>query len=183
MVDTGMNSTEERTTAAADSRRAAAFEQLARTHLVAAYRLATAILGSPSDAEDATHDAFIRAWRAWSSLRDPAAFEPWFDRIVVNTCRNRLRQRRYVGGTDLTEDPSFFVADGSQGLAERDDIEQALARLSPDHRIVIALRFYRDYRVEDIARRVGVRPGTVKSRLHHALSRLEQLLADPEVTR
>jgi RNA polymerase sigma-70 factor (ECF subfamily) len=183
MVNTGMNSTQERTSAAADGDRAAAFEELARTHLAAAYRLAAVILGSPSDAEDATHDAFVRAWHAWGSLRDPAAFQPWFDRIVVNTCRNRLRQRRPVAGVDLTDEPGFVTADGSVGLAERDDMERALARLSPDHRIVIVLRFYRDYRIEDIAQRTGARPGTVKSRLHHALSRLEQLLAPPEVTR
>ena len=68
--------------------RAGAFRALADRHLDAAYRLAHAILRDPTEAQDATHDAFVTAWRSWDSLRDTTKFEPWFDRIVVNTCRN-----------------------------------------------------------------------------------------------
>ena len=74
--------------------RAAAFVRLADEHLDAAYRLARAILRDPSEAQDATHDALLQAWRKWSTLRDPSRFEPWFDRILVNLCRNRLQQLR-----------------------------------------------------------------------------------------
>jgi RNA polymerase sigma factor (sigma-70 family) len=73
------------------SERGAAFLRLADGHLDAAYRLARAILRDPGDARDATHDAFVQAWRKWSTLRDPARFEQWFNRILVNTCRNRLQ--------------------------------------------------------------------------------------------
>jgi RNA polymerase sigma-70 factor (ECF subfamily) len=71
--------------------RARAFLRLVDDHLDAAYRLARAILHDATDAQDATHDAFEQAWRKWSTLRDPARFEPWFDRILVNTCRDRRR--------------------------------------------------------------------------------------------
>ncbi len=71
--------------------RADAFRALADRHLDASYRLAYLILGERADAEDATHDAFVTAWAKWSTLRDPLLFEHWFDRILVNTCRNRLR--------------------------------------------------------------------------------------------
>ena len=60
----------------------AAFQALADEHLDDAYRLARVILHDEADARDATHDAFVRAWRSWSSLRDPARFEAWFDRAV-----------------------------------------------------------------------------------------------------
>ena len=72
------------------SERARAFLRLADDHLDTAYRLARHILRDPTEAQDATHDAFEQAWRKWSTLRDPARFEHWFDRILVNTCRDRL---------------------------------------------------------------------------------------------
>jgi hypothetical protein len=76
---------------ASETARADAFRTLADRHLDASYRLAHVILGQRAEAEDASHDAFVTAWRNWSSLRDPELFEHWFDRILVNTCRNRLR--------------------------------------------------------------------------------------------
>ena len=74
--------------------RQAAFQQLARLRLESSYRLARVILNDPAEAEDATHDAFVQAWQRWPSLRDPRRLEAWFDRILLNTCRNRLRSRR-----------------------------------------------------------------------------------------
>src|SRR5512135_2080868 len=57
-------------------------------------RLARAILGSHGDAEDALHDAVLAAWRAWPHVRDESRFEAWFERILVNRCRDALRRRR-----------------------------------------------------------------------------------------
>jgi RNA polymerase sigma-70 factor (ECF subfamily) len=74
--------------------RASAFRRLADQHLDEAYRLATAILHDEADAQDATHDAFERAWRKWSTLRDESRFDAWFGRILVNECRDRLRHGR-----------------------------------------------------------------------------------------
>ena len=91
--------------------RAQAFLRLADEHLDAAYRLARAILHDATDAQDATHDAFEHAWRKWSTLRDTSRFEPWFDRILVNTCRNRLRSNRR-----LTTDISAEVALAAIGV-------------------------------------------------------------------
>lgn len=70
----------------ARAERTAALVRLADEHLDAAYRLARAILREPSDAQDATHDALIRASRKWSTLRDPSRFAQWFDRILINIC-------------------------------------------------------------------------------------------------
>src|SRR6478672_4309780 len=90
--------------------RAQAFQSLADQHLDAAYRLARAILRDPSGAQDATHDAFEQAWRKWSTLRDPARFEPWFDRILVNTCRDRLRSGRRQA-TDISVEVAISAGD------------------------------------------------------------------------
>lgn len=162
-------------TRAAD--RTIAFETFAEQHLPDAYRLASAVLGNSGEAEDAVHDAFLAAWRNWDALRNRDAMSSWFDAIVVNTCRNMLRRRR-PGRPDasILEIPVASGRDGIASIAERDEIEEALGSLNPDQRIVVALRFYRDYTIDDIADRTGVRAGTVKSRLHHALHKLERHL-------
>lgn len=149
-----------------------AFGSLADLHMESAYRLARVILGDAADAEDATHDAFVAAWRHWASLRDPAQFTRWFDRILVNTCRNRLKRRNRWRSQDLSAD-AWPAPDEFGQIHDRDMVGAVFAGLSADQRIVIALRFYRDLTLDEIASRLGVRPGTVKSRLHYALKRLQ----------
>ena len=149
--------------------RSEAFQRLADQHLDASYRLAYAILGNAADAQDATHDAFVTAWRKWSTLRDLSAFENWFMRILVNTCRNRMRRLFRTRPLDLSDELRATVGDPYRRSDDRGLIESALATLSVDHRVVVALRFYRDLTVEEIARWLSLPPGTVKSRLHYAL--------------
>jgi RNA polymerase sigma-70 factor, ECF subfamily len=157
--------------------RAIAFETFAEQHLPDAYRLASAVLGSPSEAEDAVHDAFLAAWRNWDALRNREARSRWFDTIVINTCRNMLRRKRpWTPEARILEMPNASGADVISSIAERDAIERALGTLNPDQRIVVALRFYGDYTIDDIAVRTGAPVGTVKSRLHHALHKLERQL-------
>jgi RNA polymerase sigma-70 factor (ECF subfamily) len=158
------------------ARRDAAFLLLANEQLDRAYGLARAILRDAVEAQDATHDAFVQAWRKWDSLRNPERFGPWFDRILVNTCRNRLRARRWLA-TDISPEIARGTGDPVGGAEDRQVIGAAIASLSPDHRIVVALRFYRDLSVPDIAGRLGVPVGTVQSRLHYALKRLHDAIA------
>lgn len=160
--------------------RDAAFRRLADQHLEASYRLACAILGNPAEARDATHDAFVQAWRKWSTLRDPRLFEHWFDRIVVNTCRNRLKRASRWQIQQLYDDVATQPGDPMGTLLDREVLSAALAKLSPDHRVVVALRFYRDLTIEEIARRLGIRPGTAQSRLHYAMKRLHAALDEAD---
>lgn len=164
--------------------RADAFRTLANRHLDASYRLAQVILGQRAEAEDATHDAFVSAWRNWSTLREPELFERWFDRILVNTCRNRLRHVARRRAEDLSADFEFLAPDAYRPTDDRGLLQPAMATLAPDQRVVVALRFYRDLSIDQIADRLGVRPGTVKSRLHRALRGLRSSLdqADPKRT-
>jgi RNA polymerase sigma-70 factor, ECF subfamily len=155
--------------------RAQAFLRLADEHLDAAYRLARAILRDSTDAQDATHDAFEQAWRKWSTLRDPARFEPWFDRILVNTCRDRLRSGRREP-LDISGEVAIASGDPYGQAQDRDLLAKAIAALSPEHRVVVALRYYRDLPVDDIAGRLDIPAGTVQSRLHYALKRLHAAL-------
>lgn len=160
--------------------RQAAFRQLADRHLEASYRLACAVLGNPAEAQDATHDAFVQAWRQWSTLRDPARFEHWFDRIVVNTCRNRLKRASRWRTQDLSDDLAAAKGDPIGQALDRDVLRAAIAKLSPDHRLVVALRFYRDLTIDEIARQLGISSGTVNSRLHYAIKRLHATVDDAD---
>lgn len=159
----------------AASARAAAFDRLAAEHLDRAYRLARAILRDATEAEDATHDAFVQAWRKWDTLRDPDRFDQWFDRILVNRCRDRLRTRGRQA-TDISSEVALASGDHSPRTDERAALGAAIATLSPDHQVVVALRYYRDLPIEDIAARLGVPAGTIQSRLHYALKRLHTAL-------
>jgi RNA polymerase sigma-70 factor (ECF subfamily) len=163
--------------------KAASFQRLADHNLDASYRLARVILGDRSEAEDAVHDAFVAAWRKWGSLRDPERFEAWFQRILVNTCRDRLRKTSRRRESDIDAERPPVVLDAYDAVHERERMSRAFASLDADHRIVLALRYYRDLSIDDIAGLLGVRPGTVKSRLHRAQSHMREILAAEGMTR
>ncbi len=164
--------------------RAHAFRQLVDRQLDGAYRLAAVILGDRVEAEDAVHDAAVSAWRTFDDLRDAARFEAWFQRILVNGCRDRLRaraRRRVVDlGRELGESEHPSVADASESTATRDALERALGVLDADHQVVVALRFGADLTVPLIAATLGIPEGTVKSRLHHALGRLRAAMREAD---
>lgn len=161
-----------------DPERADAFRRLAEQHLDANYRLAAIILGSETEAQDAVHDAFVAAWQKWSTLRDHDKFEAWFRRIVVNICRNRLRSGRRSQVRDIGDDLLPPSADPAAAIDDQVVVRRALERLKPDDRIVLALRYYRDMKVDDVAEAMGIRPRAVASRLHRALERLRRELDD-----
>lgn len=146
----------------------------AERSLPGAYRLAGYVLGDAGEAEDATQDALVRAWLHRSELRDADRFSAWFDRIVVNVCRDRLRSRRGVKTLALDErigtlEPGLLGRDRGP---PRDEVGRAVRVLDADHLVVVALRFWRDLSLDEIAERLGLPLGTVKSRLHYALRSL-----------
>ena len=149
--------------------RAAAFTRLIDASLDRSFRLAAVILGDRDDAEDAVSDAALRAWQHVSSLRDPDHFEAWFSRILVNVCRDRLHRRHRPA--IVTSEPST-VTDPYAPSVERTALRDALARLTPEHRAVISLHYLEDLTTEQIAARLDMPAGTVKSRLHYGLAEL-----------
>jgi RNA polymerase sigma-70 factor (ECF subfamily) len=170
-----MTSRTERASAVPDRRQA--FAALAERELDAAYRLAGVILGDPFEAQDATHDAFVAAWRHYGSLKDPARFGAWMQRILVNTCRDRLRRRsRQPSVVEIDLSGLRAAGDAYGQVDDRIALDSAFDALSADHRLVLVLRFYSDLTVEQIADRLGVPAGTVKSRLHAATEKLNRAL-------
>jgi len=167
------------------SERSLAFQRLTDAGLGRSYRLAALVLRDSDAAQDAVHDAAVLAWTRFGELRDEAKFDAWFDRIVVNVCRQRLRRGPVH---ELTiEAPLQVSADRATGRAEREALRRALDRLTPEHRIVVVLRHLEDLSIAEISARTGERQGTVKSRLHYALRELRAAYEagerDPEGSR
>lgn len=166
-----------------DAARAQAFALLVdRRALDDAYRFATLMLGDQADAEDATHDAALTAWRQFGDLRERDRFEAWFGRILHNVCRDRLRARRRAPFSLDREPPTPAAEarsaspDQVEAIVRRDALGSALRTLTPEHREVVILRFYFDLTIDQIAVRTDAGAGTVKSRLHYALSYLRSAL-------
>jgi RNA polymerase sigma-70 factor, ECF subfamily len=160
-----------------EAARAAAFESLVAERLDSTYRLARLILRDAQEAEDATHDAFVRAWREYGRLRDPDRFDAWFGRILVNGCRDRLRRRGHRQHDGLDRAASIAAPhDAHRQVDDRDRLERAFRGLNADQRIAVVLRFYGDLPVEQVARAVGAPVGTVRSRLHYGLKQLRRSL-------
>jgi RNA polymerase sigma-70 factor (ECF subfamily) len=160
-----------------------AFAALDDSRLLRSYRLATLILRDRDEAEDATQEAIARAWSGWGTLRETDRFDAWFDRILVNVCRNRMRHTRTIRVVALDDAFEVPAADSHGATDARLALEPAFARLTADQRIIVVLRYWRDLPVEEIAERLGIPAGTVKSRLHYALKALREAVESSEEAR
>lgn len=146
-----------------------AYEQLARQVAQRLYPVAFRILRDRDLADDALQNALVAIWRELPKLRDPDKFDAWSYRLLVRFCTDELRRRRHIGGdvADIAlRDPQ---ADRQDDVADRDELERAFKRLSPEHRAVVVLTYYRGLSGAEAAAALGVSPGTVASRLHYAL--------------
>jgi RNA polymerase sigma-70 factor (ECF subfamily) len=154
------------------------FVEMAGRDLDRIYRLAGLLLGNAAEGEDAVGDALERAWVALPRLRDPAGFSAWFDRIVVNACRDRLRRRKRVKFIAIEGSSDRAVsADPFHQVLERDEVLGRLEQLPDDERAVVVLHYWADLTQEAVAERLGVPVGTVKSRLNRALQLMRRAAA------
>ena len=156
-----------------------AFEVLVRFKVDAVYRTSLAILGNPTDAQDATQDAFISMWRSFRGLRDVDRFDAWFGRIVTNACRMALRHRRTVREIPMTTGLPEREADGTDAFAASiaaDDFDQAFDSLAVEQRSLLVAHYLDGRSVESLADELGVPIGTAKSRLFTARRALERAL-------
>lgn len=153
------------------------FTILAGRHLLEAYRLAYLVVRDHTTAEDVAQQALATAWAKFASLRDEDRFGPWFLKIVVNLGRDELRKRRRLPRLVDLDSVALTVANDT---VVDDSLTHAFGRLSPDERVLIVLRFYRDLKVQEISTLLDVPEGTVKSRLHRALSLMKGALEQQE---
>jgi RNA polymerase sigma-70 factor, ECF subfamily len=153
-----------------------AFELLLRARGARLLGTARKVLRDPDQAEDAVQQAVITAWRMLPRLREPERFDGWLYKVVVNACYAEAnRHRRFLARVArVTAEPTG--GDPSREIDEREALDQAFRTLSPAHRAVVVLHYYAGLPLTEVARVVGVGPGTVRSRLHYALRALRAVL-------
>lgn len=138
------------------------------------FAVATRILRDTDLAADATQQALVNIWRDLPQLRDVERFESWSYRVLVRACYAERRKERHWSPAlrVLPAATSTEPEDGTMAVIHRDQMERAARRLSIDHRVVVALRYYLDMPLAEIAELLQVPTGTVRSRLRYALQGL-----------
>ena len=157
-----------------------AFGVLAAGAVDRLYGIARHILRDAELAEDATQDALVRAWRDLRSLRDVERFDAWLYRLLVFACADvgRHRRRWRAAITVLPSEPT--EPDRVSDLADRDELERGLRRLTDAQRSVLVLNFYIGLSLAETAEALAIPVGTAKSRLHYAIEALRAALAADE---
>ena len=158
----------------------AAFEQLVEPHLTPLYRLAAAMVG-PEEARDVTQETLVNAWRELHRLHRAEKLEAWLRSILMNRARNVLRTRRRrpeVAYEPMAGHGIGHFEEPMVGLHGRWAVEDALAELRPEERAVIVLHYLADLTHRQVAQTLGLREGTVKSRLHTGLRALRHHFAE-----
>lgn len=155
-----------------------AFSALITERIPRLYGVAGLITGRRDLAEDAVQEALIHAWRDLPRLRDAATFDAWLHRLLVNACHDQgRRQRRQRGETPLMNQEFTGERDPAQTVVARDEIERAFRWLSHEDRTVVVLRHYVGLSTREAAAAMGMREGTLKSRLHRALKSMAAAIA------
>jgi RNA polymerase sigma-70 factor (ECF subfamily) len=174
-----------------------AFDRLVELHAPAVYNLAFRVTRSREEAEDCVQEAFVRAYAGLRTFRGEAAFSTWLYRVALNVAREaaKKRARRPLPATDLmgvdSDDPPELTRLGRSAGAEETTPEEAViadqkravilravAALPEHHREAIILYDLQGLSYEEIARVLGVRVGTVKSRLSRARLALKEALTE-----
>ena len=141
-------------------------------------RMAYVMLGDLPSAEDVVQEAFCGLYRRWHRLADTAGAQSYVRTSVLNGCRSALR-RRAVRRRSLADPPAAVSAETVVlGGEEREDVIRALRHLPDRQREVLVLRFYAELPDEQIARVMGIRPGTVRSTAFRALDALGRALKE-----
>jgi len=166
------------------------WEGIVRDHSARVYRLALHLTGNPHDAEDLTQDVFIRVFNSLASYK-PGTFEGWLHRITTNLFLDRVRRRKRIRFDWMGDDDGAVATSDSFDRHERsgqpedafdmgnldDDILEALAELPPEYRAAVVLSDIEGLSYEEIAVTLGIKLGTVRSRLSRARARLRESLA------
>lgn len=155
---------------------AGAFERLYRAHVARVHSLVRRMLDA-DEADDLTQDIFVRAWQKLSTFRGESAFGTWLHRLAVNVVLARRKTLGVERGRYDQDEKTLDAVSGRRETPEMTlDFEEALSRLPDGARQVFVLHDVAGYRHEEIARMLGVVPGTSKSQLHHARMALRRYL-------
>jgi RNA polymerase sigma-70 factor, ECF subfamily len=154
-----------------------AFDQLVGRIGDGLFSLACRILRDRSLAQDATQRALLETWRGLPRLRHPDRFESWAHRLLVHACyAEARRERRHRGTLRLLPHDEPTLPDPANRVANRDQLDAAFKNLSVEHRTVVVLVHYLGLSARQAAETMDTPVGTVRSRLHYALTHLRAAL-------
>jgi len=145
-------------------------------------RSAFLLCGSEAEAQDLAQETLLQALQSVHRFRARSAVYTWLHGILLNLSRHYHRDRQRLVYDDELVGQTRVAAEEEQSpspmdvATSRSALAQALAQLSCPHREVLILRFYENMKLHEIARHLGISKGTVKSRLHYAIGRMQQLL-------
>ncbi|MEV5712017.1 RNA polymerase sigma factor SigE [Actinoallomurus sp. NPDC052274] len=159
------------------------WDEIVREHSARVYRLAYRLTGNQHDAEDLTQEVFVRVFRSLSNYT-PGTFEGWLHRITTNLFLDMVRRRQRIRFEGLAEDAAERLKgrepSPAQAYEDRhfdDDIQTALDALAPEYRAAVVLCDIEGLSYEEIAATLGVKMGTVRSRIHRGRAQLRDALA------
>lgn len=166
-----------------------AYRYLFEKYREQAYRLAYRFLGKAAEAADATQESFIKAFKSLERFERRSSFSTWLMRIVTNTCLDKLRARSVDSTVSLSDEMTNVMPESSQPMRStirpgdaleyeelHTALEDALGKLSPEHRAVFVLHTEEELKYREIAEVLGISEGTVMSRLYHARKNLQRFL-------
>jgi RNA polymerase sigma-70 factor (sigma-E family) len=151
---------------------------LYREHAARLTRLAVAMLADRPAAEDVVQEAFCGLYRRWSHLSDPAKSLPYVRSAVLNGCRSVIRHRSRQGGRTTAEPAAASAEYDALVGEEHRAVLRAVRALPRRQREALMLRYFADLDPPEIARAMGISPGTVKSTLSRGIAALGQMLGD-----
>jgi RNA polymerase sigma-70 factor (ECF subfamily) len=158
------------------------WDEVVRTHSARVYRLAYRLTGNPHDAADLTQDVFVRVFRSLSTYT-PGTFEGWLHRITTNLFLDQVRRKQRIRFDALGEDAGASIPSRERGPEETyadshfdDDVQRALDDLSPDFRAAVVLCDIEGLSYEEISATLGIKLGTVRSRIHRGRAQLREAL-------
>ncbi len=125
------------------------------------------------DARDAVQETWISVIKGLNKLQNPSLFVSWLFRILTNKCVDRIRKKQTK---ERLLKNANVKPESSEISNESESLSQAIQRLSDEHKILIVLRFGQGLQIGQIAAMLNIAEGTVKSRLHRALTRLREIL-------
>ncbi len=156
-----------------------AFEALMRAYSGFVYSLAFRMLGGRADAEDVFQETFFRAWSHLNSFRSGGNFTHWIKRIATNLCIDRLKARKRQHAYENAQVEEVGSWQEEEQYAKEQDhpmVNQLLAQLPANHRAAVVLFYLEDRSVEEVARTLRQKPGTVKVWLFRARQKMKAIL-------
>ena len=158
----------------------AAFEDLIQAYSGFVYSLAFRMLGKRADAEDVFQETFLRAWSHLTSFRSGGNFTHWIKRIATNLCLDRLKagKQQYALHSKPVEEvqPLQEAEQYAEQREQRELVNRLLAELPDTHRAAVVLFYLEDRSVEEVARTLKQKPGTVKVWLFRAREKMKALM-------